>query len=107
MSWVIKYLPEAKKDIQSLDKSQWSLVEKAIVKVSQNPQPASEGGYGKPLSGNLAGCLKIKLRAAGLRAVYKLERTETAMLVIVVGVRADEEVYDLAEKRIRKYSLDS
>lgn len=29
------------------------------------------------------------------------------MLVIVVGVRADEEVYDLAEKRIRKYSLDS
>lgn len=28
------------------------------------------------------------------------------MLVIVVGVRADEEVYELAEKRIQKYRLD-
>lgn len=107
MSWEIGYLPEARKDLVSLDRSQRVLVEKALKKVSQNPLPASEGGYGKPLSGDLAGCLKIKLRAAGLRAVYRLQRTETTMLVIVVGVRADEEVYDLAEKRIRKYGLDS
>ena len=38
--------------------------------------------------------------------VYKLQRTETSMLVIVVGVRADEEVYELAEKRVQKYRLD-
>ena len=49
---------------------------------------------------------RSKLRTAGLRAVYKLQRTETSMLVIVVGVRADEEVYELAEKRIQKYRLD-
>ena len=107
MKWSIESLTEVEKDIGQLDKSQRDQVFKLIDRVSRNPLPASEGGYGKPLSGNLAGCLKIKLRAAGLRAVYKLERTEAAMLVIVVGVRADEEVYDLAEKRIRKYSLDS
>ena len=91
MNWTVDFLPEAKKDIKSLDKSQWSLIQKALKKVSQNPLPAAEGGYGKPLSGSLAGCCKIKLRTAGLRAVYKLQRTETFMLVIVVGVRADEE----------------
>ena len=106
MNWTVEFLPEARKDIKSLDKSQWVLIQKALKKVSQNPLPITEGGYGKPLSGSLAGCYKIKLRTAGLRAVYKLRRTETSMLVIVVGVRADEEVYELAEKRVQKYRLD-
>ena len=106
MNWTVEFLPEARKDIKSLDKSQWALIQKALKKVSQNPLPVTEGGYGKPLSGSLAGCYKIKLRTAGLRTVYKLQRTETSMLVIVVGVRADEEVYELAEKRVQKYRLD-
>lgn len=106
MNWTVEFLPEARKDIKSLDKSQWVLIQKALKKVSQNPLPVMEGGYGKPLSGSLAGCYKIKLRTAGLRTVYKLQRTETSMLVIVVDVRADEEVYELAEKRVQKYRLD-
>ena len=106
MNWTVEFLPEARKDIKSLDKSQWVLIQKALKKVSQNPLPVMEGGYGKPLSGSLADCYKIKLRTAGLRTVYKLQRAETSMLVIVVGVRADEEVYELAEKRIQKYRLD-
>lgn len=106
MNWTVEFLPEARKDIKSLDKSQWVLIQKALKKVSQNPLPVTEGGYGKPLSGSLAGCYKIKLRTAGLRTVYKLQRTETSMLVIVVDVRADEEVYELAEKRVQKYRLD-
>lgn len=81
MNWTVEFLPEARKDIKSLDKSQWVLIQKALKKVSQNPLPVMEGGYGKPLSGSLAGCYKIKLRTAGLRTVYKLQRTETSMLV--------------------------
>ena len=80
-----------------------------IQKVQQNPLPSNEGGYGKPLgkkrSRNLTNCLKIKLLREGLRVIYKLERTETRMLVIVVGVRADEEVYDIAVSRMKKYNL--
>jgi mRNA interferase RelE/StbE len=49
--------------------------------------------------------LKIKLRGEGIRIVYKLIRTETKMLVIVVGVRKDEEVYEIAQRRRSKYGL--
>jgi mRNA interferase RelE/StbE len=109
MRWELAYLPEAEKDLKSLDGSQRILVQKAIKKVQQNPLPVDENGYGKPLgnqSGNsLSGFLKIKLRAAGLRVVYKLQRTESEMLVIVIGVRADEEVYDIAQKRAVKHEL--
>ena len=94
MSWKLSYLLEAEKDLKALDGSQRILVLKAIKKVQQNPLPAEENGYGKSL-GNygstvLAGLLKIKLCAVGLRVVYKLQRTESEMLVIVIGVRADE-----------------
>ena len=93
MSWKVEYLPEAEKDLKGLDGSQRNLVLKAIKKV----QP-----LGNHNSTNLAGLLKIKLRSAGLRIVYQLRRTETSMMIIVIGVRADEEVYELAQKRVLK-----
>lgn len=49
--------------------------------------------------------LIFKLRSAGLRIVYQLRRTESSMMVIVIGVRADEEVYELAQKRANKHGL--
>ena len=100
MTWKIVFLPEVEKDLRKLDGSQRNLVLKAIKKVQTNPLPVTEGGYGKPLgSGNetkLTGLLKIKLSAAGLRIVYKLIRTETEMLIVVVGASADSEVYEIA-----------
>ena len=106
MSWNIEYLKEAVKDMDALDGSQRILVRKAIKKVSTNPLPQSEGGYGKPLGnkGNrdLTGLLKIKLKASGIRIVYSLIRTDEKMLVIVIGVRADDEVYDIASARQNK-----
>ena len=109
MSWKLVYLPEAAKDLKNLAGNQRLLVVKAINKVLQNPLPASEGGYGKPLGSksgtDLSGLLKIKLRDAGLRIVYKLVRTETSMLVIVIGARADDAVYKIAEKRAHKHEL--
>lgn len=109
MTWNIEYLPEVNKDFKELDSSQRAKVFKAIKKVCNNPLSQSEGGYGKPLGNkngkNLTGCYKIKLKASGLRVVYKLIRTDDKMLVIVVGARADEEVYELADKRIIKHKL--
>lgn len=109
MNWEVKYLPEVEKDLKQLDNTQRNLVIKAIKKVQQNPLPDYENGYGKPLgnhnSTNLAGFMKIKLRSAGLRVVYQLVKVESAMLVVVVGVRADEEVYEIAQKRASKYKL--
>lgn len=109
MKWKLVYLPEAAKDLKNLAGNQRLLVVKAIDKVLQNPLPVSEGGYGKPLGnkqGNdLSGFLKIKLRSAGIRVVYKLIRTETEMLVVVIGARADDEVYEAAQHRIKKNKL--
>lgn len=109
MSWKLVYLPEAAKDLKNLAGNQRLLVVKAIDKVLRNPLPASEGGYGKPLGnkqGNdLSGFLKIKLKSAGIRVVYKLIRTETEMLVVVIGARADDEVYETALHRAQKNNL--
>ena len=109
MKWSVAYLPEAVKDIESLSHPQQVLVKKAIDKVQQNPLPQSEGGYGKPLGNkrgvNLTNLLKIKLRGAGIRIVYKLIRTDTQMLIIVVGAREDDEVYEIAAGRRTKHDL--
>ena len=109
MKWKLSYLPEAAKDLKNLDGSQRILVVKAINKVLENPLPDYEGGYGKPLGNrsgsDLSGFLKIKLKNAGIRVVYKLIRTEIEMLVVVVGARADSEVYDIAQHRNKKYNL--
>lgn len=109
MNWQVKYLPEAKEDLKSLAGNQRILVAKAIEKVRQNPLPVNEGGYGKPLgnkgNNDLSGFLKIKLRGAGIRVVYKVIKTETEMLIVVIGARADDEVYQIAGKRVKKHEL--
>lgn len=107
MNWKLEYLPEAEKDLKDLNGSQRILVLKAIKKVQQNPLPVEEQGYGKPLGNHSStnGLLKIKLRSAGLRVVYQLRRTESSMMIIVIGVRADEEVYEIAQKRANKHNL--
>lgn len=109
MNWTLKFLPEAAKDLKGLAGNQRILVAKAIEKVRENPLPVHDGGYGKPLGnkqGNdLTGFLKIKLRNAGIRVVYKLIQTETEMLIVVIGARADDEVYETAQRRAAKHIL--
>jgi len=102
-TWEIAFLPEADRDREQLEKSVRNQVDKAIRKVSQNPLPKSEGGYGTPLGHkqgrNLTGLLKIKLRKLGIRVVYDLIREKETMRIIVVSIRADSEVYKTAEAR--------
>lgn len=109
MNWDITYLPEALDDLRRLDGSQRILIRKAIQKVSSNPLSETEGGYGKLLGNknntNLSGFLKIKLRGAGLRVVYKLIRVQNRMLIIVIGAREEAEAYEDAYKRIQKHNL--
>ena len=105
MSWSISYHPAALEDLKRLDGSQKKQVLKAIQKVSANPLPYNEGGYGKPLGNksgnNLSNLLKIKLRQSGIRVVYDLVRNKNDMCIIVIGIRADNEVYRIAGQRIK------
>ena len=109
MKWQIEYLEEAKKDLKKLDRSAQIIVLKGIDKVSENPLPAQQGGYGKPLGNksgtNLTNLLKIKFRDIGIRVVYKVEYTATVMKIIVISARADEQVYIEVTKRRTKHDL--
>ena len=97
MNYRANYSDEAKKDLADFNKTQIAQIENAIGKVSQNPLPQNEGGYGKPLGNkqgrNLTGLCKITLKKLGIRVVYKLIRTAETMEIIVVAARADDEVY--------------
>jgi len=107
--WDLIFLPEADDDFNSLDRRQKIIVDNAIKKIQTNPLPQSEGGYGKPLGHkkgrNLTGFFKIKLKGEGIRIVYRLIKIKTKMLVVVIGLREDEEVYEIAAKRMKKYNL--
>ena len=109
MKWQIEYLEEAKKDLKKLDRSAQIIVLKGIDKVSENPLPVQQGGYGKPLGNksgtNLTNLLKIKFRDIGIRVVYKVEYTDTVMKIIVISARADEQVYKEANKRKPRHDL--
>lgn len=109
MTWRIEFLQEAEKDMKKLDHSVQIQVLKGIRKVSQNPLPVEEGGYGKPLGNksgtNLTNFMKIKFRDLGIRVVYKVEQVDGVMKIIIVSARKDEQVYREAAKRRNKYDL--
>ncbi|MCL2815773.1 MAG: type II toxin-antitoxin system RelE/ParE family toxin [Oscillospiraceae bacterium] len=106
MIYQVKMSDEADKDLEAFNKSQKARIIDVINRVATNPLPQNEGGYGKPLGNkhgrNLTGLCKIVLKNLGIRVVYRLIRTETTMVVVVIAARADEEVYDIAAARAGK-----
>ncbi len=107
MNWNIEFLPEAQDDLKKLDGSVRPQILKGIRKVSQNPLP--NGGYGKPLGNqsgtDLSGLMKIKFKKVGIRVVYKVENIENVMKIVIISARSDNQVYEEAEKRRKKYEL--
>jgi len=107
MMWAVKFSEEAQKDLNKLDNSLIKQVLAGIKKVSQNPLPQSEGGYGKPLGSNnhtdLTGFFKIKYQGIGIRVVYTIVRDDRVMNIIVVSIRSDDVSYKEAHKRKLKY----
>lgn len=105
--WNIRFCPEAVKDLKKLDNSLKKQVLAGIRRVSKNPLPQSEGGYGKALGNvqgtELTGFFKIKYRGIGIRVVYTLVRQAEIMNIIVVSIREDSESYKRAQKRKDKY----
>lgn len=110
MIWTAEYYPEAKKDVRKLDGSQQKIVKKAIEKIANNPLSIYEGGYGKPLGNknglDLRGLYKVKLKKLGLRIIYELVKENNVYKIVVVGLRADNEVYEIAAQRKAKYSIN-
>ena len=104
MKWTVEFIKEAQKDLKRLDPYNQRLILKAISKTAERPLPPPDG-IGKPLgnhsAANLSGFYKIKPRDLGYRVVYSLEIENGVMKIIIISVRADEEVYKEAERRIQ------
>lgn len=94
---VVKWLPDAKQDMDGLDNSVRIRVFKAIKKLEKDP-----AGYGAPLghhSGkDLSNLYKIE-PADGYRIIYVIFEDEL-VVISVVGKRADGRVYKTATERI-------
>lgn len=105
MAWIIEYTKQANDDLSDLDNSQKRQVLKAIVKVSNNPLPGTEGGYGKPLGSALTGFYKIKLKKQGIRVCYRIVQENEIMRVVIISIRADDQVYKLLRERIKKKQI--
>ena len=103
--WELSFLPEAREDLRALDGSQRIRVVKAIAKVQSNPLPSSGKPLGNKRLSQLSGLMKVKLKSDGIRIVYKLERIEHAMRIVVIGVRSDDAVYREAQKRRESHGL--
>ena len=57
------------------------------------------------LHGDLADCYKIKLRAQGFRLIYHVQDKHLIVLVISVGRRDKNAVYEAAIKRLKKLTV--
>ena len=70
-------------------------LEKILERRLQNPFIESAS-----LSGDLAGCYKIKSKSSGIRLIYKITESNFILLVITVGKREGGESYEDARAEL-------
>lgn len=99
----IEFASEVYKDIKDLKltKPQIIKLKQKIEQIAENPLPKTEGGLGEPLKGSLGGYLKFRFDS-DYRVVYKLIRENDMMRVVVIGLRSDKLVYNMAVQRLKK-----
>lgn len=94
MSWKIIYHHEVANDFAELGNYHAKAVLKTIESRIRDGEPDKTG---KALSGELAGCRRI--RTGDVRIVYRVFQESIEVLIVAVGARRNEEVYKTASKR--------
>lgn len=93
MTYKLKFLPVALKEWKKLDPSIRVQLKKKLEEIIQNPKiPANrlrqfENHY------------KIKLKSSGYRLVYEVIDNEIVVVVIAIGKREGNKVYEVAKLR--------
>lgn len=95
MAYSIRVHDDFVAELNKLDRTIKQQLRKKLDKVVENPHIPKNR-----LSGGLHNCYKIKLRKAGVRLVYQVNDDEIYILLLTVGKREDNEVYDTALTRI-------
>ena len=96
------FLPNAKRAWHKLDPGVRNKLEKTLVRRLQNPFIESAA-----LSGDLAGCYKIKSKSSGIRLIYKVTESQLILLVITVGKREGGESYDDARTELENMNEEN
>jgi mRNA interferase RelE/StbE len=96
MKYIPKFTEFSKDDYEKLDGSQKKQVLKSFTKIEENGM-----NTGSPLHGNLLDCRKLKHKKLGLRVIFRQSSLGIEIIeIVVVGKREDDEVYDIAVKRL-------
>jgi mRNA interferase RelE/StbE len=83
-------------DFKRADPSSRRLILKSIYKkLSKDPE-----SYGNPLLGEYKGYWK--LRVAHYRVIYRIIKSQVMVVVIKVGIRRDDEIYNELIHRLKK-----
>lgn len=95
MSWLVNYHPKVEIDLLCLGRTRAKEILKVIEKRIAQGEPDK---LGKELSGQLSGCRRI--RTGQTRIVYRVDGVRIEVLIIAVGMRRDNEIYDTASSRV-------
>ncbi|MGM0833535.1 MULTISPECIES: type II toxin-antitoxin system RelE family toxin [Halomonas] len=95
MAWHLRYHPDVQNDLTRLGSAAANRLLDVIEERIRDGEPDK---LGKPLRGALAGCRRM--RTGNTRIIYKVDGSAIQVLIIAVGARRDDEVYELANRRI-------
>jgi len=94
MSWSVRFHPDVEQDLTQLGKAEAKRVLKVIRERIAEGEPDKSG---KALRGALAGYRRI--RTGYVRIIYRISGNEI-VLVLCIGARRDDEVYEAAYNRV-------
>jgi mRNA interferase RelE/StbE len=97
MAWSVIYHAEVTEDLTLLGSAE---ARRALSVIEERILHGEADKAGKPLRGILSGCRRI--RTGNIRIVYRVDGKRVEVLIIAVGARHDDEVYQAAESRTPK-----
>jgi mRNA interferase RelE/StbE len=97
MAWSVIYHAEVTEDLTLLGSAE---ARRALSVIEERILHGEPDKAGKPLRGILSGCRCI--RTGNIRIMYRVDGKRVEVLIIAVGARRDDEVYQAAESRTPK-----
>lgn len=95
MVWNVIYHHDVLGDLDQLGSAAANRILDAIDERIRNGEPDKSG---KPLRKSLHGCRRI--RVGDTRIVYRVDGKAIEVLIVAVGARRDEEIYEVAQRRV-------
>ena len=99
-SYSISFHPEAKDDLKYFNYSVQLLILKQIKKLSQSPEIGD--ALGNKYGLNLTGLRKMYVNKKQVRIVYQIFESKVEVLIIGIGKRESNIIYEIVKNRIEK-----